>query len=81
MLGLAAERDDDYAAAAGHFRKAWELSGKTNAPAGFKLAFCLLRARRHTESVEVCEAVLALYPEYPRIREEILRKALAGLYE
>ena len=31
--------------------------------------------RRYVDSIDTCEAVLLQYPDYPRIREEILKKA------
>lgn len=42
---------------------------------GFKLAFSYLKCRQFVEAIDVCEAVLALYPDYPRISEEILKRA------
>lgn len=42
---------------------------------GFKLAFSYLKCRKLVESIDICEKVLALYPDYPRISEEILKKA------
>ncbi len=42
---------------------------------GFKLAFSYLKCRRYVEAIDVCELVLGQYPDYPRISEEILRKA------
>ena len=35
------------------------------------------KCRKLVETVDVCEAVLRQYPDYPRIRDEILTKALA----
>jgi hypothetical protein len=31
------------------------------------------------QAIDVCELVLAQYPDYPRISEEILKKAQQGL--
>jgi tetratricopeptide repeat protein 21B len=33
-----------------------------------------MKCRKYVEAIDVCEKVLAQYPDYPRIREEILRK-------
>jgi len=46
---------------------------------GFKYAYCLLKNKQMVEAIDVCEKVLQLYPDYPRIREEILRKAISGI--
>lgn len=35
--------------------------------------------RRFVEAIDVCDKVLAQYPDYPKIREEILNKAYASL--
>jgi tetratricopeptide repeat protein 21B len=31
------------------------------------------------EAIDVCEKVLQQYPDYPRIKEEILKKAIMGI--
>jgi hypothetical protein len=42
---------------------------------GFKLAFSYLKCRKFVEAIDVCERVLSLYPDYPRISDEILKRA------
>lgn len=49
------------------------------AQVGFKLAFNYLKARRYVEAVDVCHKVIKAFPEYPKIRKEILEKARMGL--
>ena len=61
------------------YEKAWKLEFEASAAAGFKLAFCYLKCRKFVEAIDVCETVLELYPDYPRIREEILKKAILGV--
>ena len=61
------------------YEKAWKLEFEASAAAGFKLAFCYLKCRKFVEAIDVCEIVLELYPDYPRIREEILKKAILGV--
>jgi|TARA_B100000482_G_scaffold122256_2_gene88396 tetratricopeptide repeat protein 21B len=46
---------------------------------GFKLAFNYLKAKRHVEAIDVCNKILNLYPDYPKIRKEILEKAMEAL--
>ena len=46
---------------------------------GFKYSYCLLQNKQYVEAIDIVEKVLSLYPDYPRIREEILKKAIAGL--
>lgn len=82
LLGLGFEKDGNFDLAADSYQKAWALEAEASAPIGFKLAFCLLKSQgrgRLVESIDVCEAVLRQYPDYPRIREEILLKALVCL--
>lgn len=59
--------------------KAWKLEFEASASVGFKLAFTRLKCRQFVQAIDVCEAVLALYPDYPRIGEEILKKAQHSL--
>ena len=61
------------------YEKSWKLEFEASAAAGFKLAFCYLKCRKFVEAIDVCETVLDQYPEYPRIREEILKKAVLGI--
>lgn len=45
------------------------------------IAYCFphLVNARYVEAIDVCNKVLAQYPDYPKIREEILCKAQALL--
>ena len=55
--------------------QAWKLEFEASATVGFKLAFTYLKTKKFVSAIDVCEKVLAQYPEYPRIRDEILVKA------
>jgi len=57
----------------------WKHDGEASAAAGFKLAFNYLKAERFVEAIDVCHKVIKMYPNYPRIREEILDKARESL--
>lgn len=46
---------------------------------GYKLAFNYLKAKRFVEAVDVCHKVIKAFPDYPKIRKEILEKARMGL--
>ena len=61
------------------YERAWKLEFEASAAAGFRLAFCYLKCRRFVEAIDVCEKVLDQYPDYPRIREEILKKAIMSI--
>jgi tetratricopeptide repeat protein 21B len=77
-LGGLAERELRYADAAGMYEKAWACEGGAgSAPIGFKLAFNYLKAGRATAAIDVGRKVLAAFPDYPRIQEEVIAKARA----
>jgi tetratricopeptide repeat protein 21B len=61
------------------YKKAWLLEFEASAPVGFKLAFSFLKCGKYVDAIDVCEQVLRQYPDYPRISEEILLKALQSL--
>ncbi|CAN0099907.1 unnamed protein product [Sphacelaria rigidula] len=78
-MGLVMEKEQSYRDAAECYEKSWAFGHQAEAAVGFKLAFNYLKARRFVEAIDVCDKVLAQYPDYPKIREEILNKAYASL--
>ncbi|CAM9838403.1 unnamed protein product [Chrysoparadoxa australica] len=78
-MGLIMEKEQSYSDAAECYERSWELEHQASAVIGFKLAFNYLKANRFVDAIDVCTKVLGQYPDYPRIREEILSKAEAGL--
>ncbi len=42
---------------------------------GFKLAFNHMKAKRYVEAIDVGNEVLAKYPQYPKIRKDVIEKA------
>lgn len=46
---------------------------------GYKLAFNYLKAKRFVDAVDVCHKVIKAFPDYPKIRKDILEKARIGL--
>ncbi len=79
ILGLIFEKEGNYEMASDAYKKAWILEFEASASVGFKLAFSLLKCKRFVDAIDVCEQVLKQYPDYPRITEEILSKALQSL--
>jgi len=75
ILGLIMEKESDHERAAECYQKAWILEFEASAPAGYKLAFCYLKCKKYVEAIDVCETVLQQYPDYPKIKDEILKKA------
>ncbi|KAJ3382196.1 Tetratricopeptide repeat protein 21B [Entophlyctis sp. JEL0112] len=74
-LGYIMEKEASYKDAAEAYSNAWKLERESNATIGFKLAFNHLKAKKYVEAVEISHKVLKLYPDYPKIRKEILDKA------
>lgn len=79
ILGLIMEKEGSHERAAECYEKAWNLEFQASAPIGFKLAFSYLKCKHYLEAIDICEAVLTLFPDYPRIKEEILKKAQSGI--
>lgn len=76
MMGTIREKEAAYKDAANMYEKAWGLENKANAAIAYKLAFNYFKAKRHVEAIDVCTRTLQLYPEYPKIKEEILEKSI-----
>ncbi|KAJ4456940.1 putative Tetratricopeptide repeat protein 21B [Paratrimastix pyriformis] len=74
-LGLVFEKEQSYRDAAEHYETAWRLQNETSPSIGFKLAFNYLKAQRYIDAITVCHKVLAQYPQYPRMKKEILDRA------
>jgi len=79
MMGVIKEKEQSYADAADNYEQAWKYTGDQSATIGFKLAFNYLKAKRMVEAIDVCHKVLAVNPDYPKIRTDILDKARQAL--
>ncbi|KAL6760145.1 intraflagellar transport protein [Haematococcus lacustris] len=78
-LGSIMEREQAYKDAAEHYEAAWKHESQASAAVGYKLAFNYLKAKRFVEAIDVCHKVIKAFPDYPRIRKDILEKARQGL--
>lgn len=79
QLGVINEKELSYRDAADNYEQAFTLSSESSPSIGFRLAFNYLKAKRYVEAVNVCYKVLAVDPNYPKIRKEVLEKAWANL--
>ncbi|XP_075220295.1 tetratricopeptide repeat protein 21B isoform X2 [Lycorma delicatula] len=79
LLGLVAEKEQKYMEAGSQYQLAWKLGGENDPSLGFKLAFNLVKGKRYAEAITTCQAVLHLNSDYPRIRKEVLEKAITHL--
>jgi tetratricopeptide repeat protein 21B len=78
-LGAIAEREVRYAEAAELYERAWKYENESSAPVGFKLAFNYLKAGRYVSAIDVCHKILKQFPDYPKIKSDVLDKARALL--
>lgn len=77
--GYIMEKEASYIDAADFYYKAWKMTNETNCSMGYKLAFNYLKAKKYTESIDVCHKILTIDPGYPKIGKEILEKARFNL--
>lgn len=79
VMGVIMEKEASYASAAEHYEQAWKYDCMASATVGYKLAFNYLKAKRYVEAIDISQQVLNQYPQYPKIRKEILDKARASI--
>ncbi|XP_071778511.2 tetratricopeptide repeat protein 21B-like [Centroberyx gerrardi] len=78
-LGYIYEKEQSYIDALEQYKQAWEYTNRFNPAIGFRLAFNYLKFKRYTKAVDVCRKVLEEHPDFPLIRTEVLRRAVAAL--
>ncbi|XP_028966731.1 tetratricopeptide repeat protein 21B-like [Galendromus occidentalis] len=76
-MGYIMEKEQSYRDAANCYESAWKLTHKPTI--GYKLAFNYLKGKRFVDAISVCHQVLALYPEYPKIKKEVMDRARSNL--
>lgn len=75
QLGLIYEKEQAYKDAAIHYEKAWEFCNESSPSVGYRLAFNYLKAKRYVPAINICQQVLKVSENYPKIRKEVLDKA------
>ena len=65
--------------AAEQYENAWKHEQQASPAIGYKLAFNYLKAHRFVDAVDVCLKVLRSHPDYPKIKQDVLVKAMANL--
>ncbi|XP_076366451.1 LOW QUALITY PROTEIN: tetratricopeptide repeat protein 21B-like [Tachypleus tridentatus] len=78
-MGFIMEKEQSYKDASQHYEVAWKQSNKANPVIGYKLAFNYMKAKRYVDAIDVSHAVLAKFPNYPKIRKDILEKSRSNL--
>jgi len=75
QLGRIYEKEQAYKDAASHYEKAWEFCNESSPSVGYRLAFNYLKAKRYVVAINICQQVLKISSNYPRIRKDVLEKA------
>jgi len=79
FLGVVKEKEMSYRDAAAHYENAWKHENEASAAVGYKLSFNYLKAKKYVDAIDVCHKVLKQYPDYPKIRKDVLEKARQAL--
>ena len=79
IYGFVCSKEQNYKEAALKYTQAWKYAGRTKLANGYKLAYCYLKYKAYADCIEACHQVLKLNPDYPRIRRELLEKAIFNL--
>jgi len=79
FLGMVKEKEMSYKDAASHYESAWKFENEASAQVGYKLSFNYLKAKKYVDAIDVCHKVLQQYPDYPKIRKDVLEKARQAL--
>ncbi|XP_027204714.2 tetratricopeptide repeat protein 21B-like isoform X2 [Dermatophagoides pteronyssinus] len=77
--GYIMEKEQCYRDAAYNYEQAWHFCNQSNPTIGYKLAFNYMKAKRWPEAIEICQKILSRYPDYPKIKKDILDKCIAML--
>ncbi|CAJ1394226.1 unnamed protein product [Effrenium voratum] len=70
QLGLIYEKEQAYKDAASHYEKAWEFCNEASPAVGYRLAFNYLKAKRYVPAINVCQSVLKISENYPKIKKD-----------
>nr|XP_057937823.1 tetratricopeptide repeat protein 21B-like isoform X2 [Doryrhamphus excisus] len=77
--GFMMEKEQAFRDAAFNYKLAWKYGNQSNPTIGYKLALNYLKAKENLDAIDVCNKVLATYPNYLGIRKDILEQAWAAL--
>lgn len=75
LMGLIKEKEKAYVDAADHYQRAFTMSNKKNGGVGFRLAFNYLKANRFVDAIDVGKDILKVYPNFPKVKSDIIDKA------
>ena len=72
LQGTCLEAQGDARGAADSYSRAWRLMRGGNPAFGYRLAWNLLKSAQYVDAVDVGLQVLAKFPDYPRIKEDVV---------
>lgn len=79
LIGSIQESTSDFSAASKSFEKAWLLSEENNPSFGYKFAVNLMQSGDNLRCVDVCHNILGKYPNYPKLKKEVMDVARRNL--
>lgn len=72
LLGLILEKDGAFEDASESYASAWKLTDEKDPKIGYKLAYNLMKSKKYIKSIDVCHKVLRQFPDFVKIRKEVL---------
>jgi tetratricopeptide repeat protein 21B len=79
IIGTIYEREQAYKDASDNYEKAWFYGNKNQPNIGYKLAFNHLKEKRYMDAIDICHYIIEKFPNFPKIKKEILDKARQSL--
>lgn len=77
--GTCLEAQGDARGAAAAYGHAWRLMRGGNPAFGYRLAWNLLKSAQYVEALDVALEVLAKFPDYPQIQEDVVEVGMKKL--
>lgn len=78
FIGTILEKESAFKEASENYQKAWEFGNKNQPNIGYKLAFNYLKDKKYTDAIDICNIVIQKFPDFPKIKKDILEKARQG---
>eukprot|EP01029_Cantina_marsupialis_P015963 TRINITY_DN3539_c0_g1_i1.p1 TRINITY_DN3539_c0_g1~~TRINITY_DN3539_c0_g1_i1.p1 ORF type:complete len:1312 (-),score=419.30 TRINITY_DN3539_c0_g1_i1:598-4533(-) len=79
IKGFINEKELSYRDAAANYEMAWKYEFNRSAGIGYKLGYNYLKAKQYVEAIDICHEVLKQFPDYPKMRSDILIPARSSI--
>ena len=73
-IGYIAEKEGKFEEAVQAYEKVWKTAQRCSPSTGYRYASCCMRVRQFMSAMDVAKEVACNFPEYSRIRNEVLDK-------